>query len=94
VPFSEGRVIRFLTDDRVLHHPFTKVVNHTAMANAPPSRSYKLDSVISCLLDGVLDALCATTSNRPGSDSTNADRQERHVGARWHAAGGSRKGSP
>src|SRR5713226_5134498 len=27
-----------------------------AMANAPPSRSYRLDSVISCLLDGFLEA--------------------------------------
>src|SRR6266498_1553451 len=27
-----------------------------AMANAPPSRSYSLDSVISCLLDGFLEA--------------------------------------
>ena len=27
-----------------------------AMANAPPSRSYRLDSAISCLLDGFLEA--------------------------------------
>src|SRR5438045_2087375 len=27
-----------------------------AMANAPPSRSYRLDSVIACLLDGFLEA--------------------------------------
>src|SRR5215211_3149475 len=43
-----------------------------AMANAPPSRSYRLNSVISCLqsiLLGGHHALPATTPNRPGSDS-------------------------
>src|SRR2546425_9891976 len=50
-----------------------------AMANAPPSRSYRLDSVISCLLDGFLEA-----SNRGSSVAHSIGGRTSHT-ARYYA---------